>query len=317
MIVPVGMDEKGKEMKSRFALVSLLHHTEKSHHKNARHHGEDLAEGLGEARFLMQFGNEVGACDVEEVPGGEGEETFGEVRPLRSAEEHEPCAEERDGTGEEVEEERVPAREAAVNENREVPDLLGDFVKDHGQGRREPERNTYEETCGDHRAIDEVVDAVADEAEETRRVIVLVFERFPREHVAMPPMDHLLNSEGEDDTPEQDRKALREFLLLLRHLRNHVKENGAEHSPGREADDRKDGATQGILVEREEEDSYERDKAHGEHAAEREENGIHKAVSAYGTGWSVSVSRRRRPTERGKRRPPTLSSPCSRDHLID
>ena len=51
-----------------------LHRTRQNQHEpNAKQNAEKLHRRLLRARFFVKLGDQVGACDVEEVSGGDGE----------------------------------------------------------------------------------------------------------------------------------------------------------------------------------------------------------------------------------------------------
>ena len=61
--------------------------------------------------------------------------------------------------GNDVQEERPPARISGVQENREIANLLRDLVRGDGDRRADAERHRGQHRCPDGHAVNEVVNA--------------------------------------------------------------------------------------------------------------------------------------------------------------
>jgi len=209
---------------------SLLEKQHAVHQSHARKHRDQLKNALVHARVLMEFGDQVGARDVEEVPRGEGQNERREPCEGAIREEDENRSEDSGARGEEVEEERALSSEAAVEKNRKIADLVGDFVEDDRESRRDADRSAREESRCDDNAVDEVVHAFADDADDADGMVMLMV--FPGQRMTVSPVDDLLDNEGKDDAEQDDEHRLREAFMVLREIWENVDEDVPEERPG-------------------------------------------------------------------------------------
>lgn len=169
------------------------------------------------------------------------------------------------------------ARHARVDQDREVADPVGDLMRGDGKRGHKAERETRQEGCCDQDAVESVVDAVADDDQDTRRrgaaMVVTIVVRMPvlvcvpmvvpvmRMPNAMvvpvvmrvsglptrlvtirprvPPQHQLLDEEEHAKPHEQrDPDGVRAFRPDTRYrFRQQCKQCGAEQRPRRVADE--------------------------------------------------------------------------------
>ena len=67
--------------------------------------------------------------------------------------------------GKEIEKQGFPALETAVDQHAEIAEFLGNFMQGDGNGRDQADLQAHDERGGDGQAVNQVVDAVADQDE--------------------------------------------------------------------------------------------------------------------------------------------------------
>src|SRR3989338_5284969 len=109
------------------------------HDGDAEDDRADLDQCVVRLRIPVQFRDQIGPGDVKEIAGGKREEPLPGAAHLPREEEDGESTEQGGERGEEIEEERTASGIAAMEQDREVPELLRDLVHDHGDRRRQPQ----------------------------------------------------------------------------------------------------------------------------------------------------------------------------------
>ena len=116
---------------------------------------------------------------------------------------------------------RPAAAVSGLQQDREVADLLRNLVRGDGNRGRDAQRHGREHGAGDDRAVDEIVERVADQHERRGAVRLAVVG------VAMTPQDELLEHEERENAAEQ-RHAARRARAAGERLRQQPEQRNAE-----------------------------------------------------------------------------------------
>jgi hypothetical protein len=110
----------------------------------------------------VQLGDEVGAGDIDEGAGGERKQQSldGVDRKERERRSH---PRHRRQPANEIKQQRPAGREAGVDQDPEVSQLLRDLVQCHGYGGGEPYAGGRNERARHNGTVEEVVESVAHE----------------------------------------------------------------------------------------------------------------------------------------------------------
>ncbi len=79
-----------------------LHEEQEIHHRHTADQREELADGFAPRRFFVEFGDEIGTGDVEQIPRGEGKKGIREGTQRSAGNKNEDRAEDGCARGEEV-----------------------------------------------------------------------------------------------------------------------------------------------------------------------------------------------------------------------
>ena len=158
----------------------------------------------------MQVGDQVGHCHVEKVAGGKREHVGERMRHRLRGEDHRNRAEDSAEARQQVQREGAQPRVAGAQEDRDVAHLLRNLVRGDGERGRDAERHRRDDRGGNHGAVHERMECVADDHEGGGAAGVhLALVRV----VAVTPQHELFEEEEREDACEQRRHRLRASRL--------------------------------------------------------------------------------------------------------
>ena len=150
------------------SLSPSFYESDEHHECNAHSHGDQLHQRLQQPRVALQQLRYHGDCRyVNETPRGEGEDPHsGGGRPCPSLHE-EPAGSARHGPNSrpELEKHSPSLREAGLDQDGEVSDLVGDLVDEDGEGGDKPHPPAGQVGGTDGQPIREVVGEVCGKVE--------------------------------------------------------------------------------------------------------------------------------------------------------
>src|SRR4029077_3894654 len=128
-------------------------------HDGADAHGDEqyLARGVGVDRATVQIGDQIRHRNVQQAGGGNGQHVGTDTGDDLDGAEREERAGDAGSAGDDVEHQGLAAAVAGGEQNRDVADLLRDFVRRDGDGGVDAERHRRHHGGADDRAVDEVV----------------------------------------------------------------------------------------------------------------------------------------------------------------
>ena len=142
----------------------------------------------------VQIGNQIRHRDVQQAGGREREHVRPDARDDADGAEGDQRADEAGRAGDDVQQQRAAAAVAGGEQDRDVADFLRNLVRGDGDGRVDAERHRRQHGRADDRAVDEVVERVADDDERRRRAVHLALVG-----VAVAEQHQLLEHEERED----------------------------------------------------------------------------------------------------------------------
>lgn len=183
----------------------------------------------------MDFRDQVGGRDVDEVAGGDAEQGQLDARDVLRDEDGQDGRDRADQRAEDVPDDNALAGHAGVDHDREVADFARDLVEEDGHGGGDADGRVDEEGGGDDRAVDEVVDRVADDVERDEVGVVVVGFIF----VAVVVLENdFLDDEEEQETEHRPTEDSAYFVGMIGDRFGQKVEEGRTHQgTGGEADE--------------------------------------------------------------------------------
>ena len=148
-----------------------------------------------------------------------------------------------DAPGDEVEEQRALPAVARRQQDGDVADFLRDLVRRDGDRRVDAERDRGHHRGGDDRAVDEVVERVAEDDQRRRRRVHVAFVG-----VAVPQQHQFLEDE-EDEDPGEERPEYARCCQRLERLGQQRQQRHAEQRADRVADEPRHQPLADVVVE--------------------------------------------------------------------
>src|SRR5690606_21225958 len=156
-----------------------------------------LLQGGERLRALVQAGDEIRDSDVYEARRRDGEYVRHVGEQIREQEIGQQPAHHRGETGQQVEKQGLGAAETTRQQDGEVTHLLWYFVRRHGKRGHHPEPDIGKKSGGDDDAVEEIMQAVTEQDQVSRRLFARVgmVVGLEIEGVVMTPEDQLLEHE--------------------------------------------------------------------------------------------------------------------------
>ena len=167
---------------------------------------DQLAQRPAFDSAAVQIGNQIGHRDVEKVPGRECTARRAAASGIDCDAASIATAPRMPPTAESMFSVKARPREIpGAQQDRDVADFLRNLVRRHRQRGRDPQRDRRQHRRGDHRAVDECVERVADDHQRCRAAGVhLALLRV----VAMAPQHQLFEEEEREHACQAACRAL-------------------------------------------------------------------------------------------------------------
>ncbi len=183
----------------------------------------------------MNFRDQVGGGDVDEVAGGDAEQGQLNAVDFLGDGDGDQGRDRTDQRPENVPGDHAAAGHAGVDHDREVADLAGNLMKKNGDGGGDADSRVDQEGGGDDGAVDEVVDGVADDVERDEVGVLVV--RFVFVAVVMLK-DNFFDDEEEEKPNHQPAEDGGQLIwVIFNDFGQNIEEGRTHQGAGGEADE--------------------------------------------------------------------------------
>ena len=224
------MKKKSKGL--NFFMGRLFYEQQRGHDADAQNDRQELDDGFLQVLAVLKLGDQVGPGDIDETSGGYRQEVDGEILYQGAQEQGRGRAGEGGQGGEKVIQEGAAGRESPVDQHAEITDLLRDFVKDHRERGGEPEGDVDRIARRDDHAVDEIMDAVADQVHGDNRMGMM----FGGRDMAVSPADELLDDEKYEQADDNKEGSGEPGADVFKGFGQKMDEGVAEQAADRETD---------------------------------------------------------------------------------
>src|SRR3989338_3727634 len=263
------------------------------HHPNAAQKREKLKHGSFRFFFFVQFRNQIAPRDIQKSAGGKRDKDGGEMFRVGVEQKRHDCAEDGEERRGKVEEQGFPFCQSSMQEHAKVADFLRYFVENHREGGRNAHGDAYQVTDTNREPVEKVVNAVAHEVGERKRVRVV---GFSRRVVAVAPMDDFFHGKHDDNAREQRERNREADAVLFRNFGQQMQEDVAKQSAGGKAHHEKQEFFEFFEIHGERERSHERDRGDRGDACDGQKDGHREGKYRR---YCSRISERKKAVDRG------------------